>query len=79
MKKLLCTLLWILGVIAAISLVLAVILKAIPGHVVYGVKPISCLRLTAVCSLAAIAISLINISDALKELAKRGESSKTES
>lgn len=55
------TLLWILFVLATLSLVVGVIAKA-TGFVVFGLIPLSYLRFTGICLLFAIALSVVEIS-----------------
>jgi len=54
-------LLWILFILAALSLIVGVIAKA-TGFRVFTLVPVSYIRFTAVCLLGAIALSLVEIS-----------------
>ena len=59
---------WILGIGAGLSLVLAMVFKlvfALAGQVIQ-VGPGAFLRFTAVCCLASIALSMVEISGKLK-------------
>lgn len=65
MNKLMKVLQRILGIAAALSLVLGVIFK-LANVVVLTAAPISFLRFTAICCLASIALSMIKVSCKLK-------------
>ncbi|MBC8457512.1 MAG: hypothetical protein H8D67_05890 [Deltaproteobacteria bacterium] len=53
--------LWILFILAAISVIVGVVFKAV-GVTPLGVAPISCIRFAAICLLGAIALGVIEIS-----------------
>jgi len=61
MNKLMEVLQWILGIVAALSLILGVIFK-IAGVVVLTAHPSSFLWFTVTCCLASIALSMLKIS-----------------
>ncbi len=61
------TLHWILGIGGGLSLILGVIFK-LAGIVVLRAPPGSFLRFTAVCCLASIALSLIELSSNKKSV-----------
>lgn len=65
MKRIIKVLQWILGIAAALSLVLGVIFK-LANVVVLTAAPISFLRFTITCCIASIALSMIEVPCKLK-------------
>ena len=56
---------WILGIAAGLSLILGVVFKIVYGFsktFVFSVEPVSFLQFTAVCCLASVALSMVDLS-----------------
>jgi len=73
MKKAMSATQWVLGVLASLSLIVAIVYKFVfifSYKLLSGVTPKGLLWLSAVCSLVSIALSLIKIGKLMEESKK---------